>query len=111
MSSILKGKHIIAEVNGERCTIVETGVNKARMQFLKDLLEFNHYKVYTESKTDDKGESFTVAVTDLLFNPVIAIYESKLRTKEGKVVTPAYWKQETTLIDSRYWVVRRRLKE
>ena len=41
----LKGKHIVEEINGTRCTIVEKGVIAGRIDFLKNLLEFNKFEV------------------------------------------------------------------
>ncbi len=35
-------KHIIGEIDGVRCTIVETGVSLERVAFLNDLLSFNN---------------------------------------------------------------------
>jgi hypothetical protein len=98
-----KGKHIVEELNGVRCTIIEKDVDKARADFLKDLLELNGYEVHltgAESK-------FTVGVTDLVFNPMIAVYQQKLRTADGKKVSPAYWRQYTTEASSLYWEFQR----
>jgi hypothetical protein len=38
--------------------------------------------------------TFTVGVTDVTFNPTNAIFGRLLKTKNGHVVTLAYWKQE-----------------
>ena len=38
--------------------------------------------------------TFTIGVTDVTFNPTNAIFGRLLKTKNGKVVTLAYWKQE-----------------
>ena len=102
-----KGKHIIAEIEGTRCTVVESAILEPRMKFLKDLLEANKYttKVSVEKK-DDAPDSFTIGVTDLIFNPVIAIYDSSIKIKDGRTVTPAYWNQETTKILPFYWKKR-----
>ena len=35
----LKSKHIVEEIDGVRCTIVEKGAEPARVEFLKKLLE------------------------------------------------------------------------
>jgi hypothetical protein len=105
--AINNAKHIIAEIGGVRCTIVEADTTLERAAFLHDLLEFNNYEV-KEMKTEPTvpgGEAkFTIGVTDLVFNPVYAIYECRLITREGKLVTPAYWKQECVDCDERYWV-------
>ncbi len=34
-----------------------------------------------------------VGVTDMIFNPVIYVYELRLKTPDDKIVTPAYWLQ------------------
>lgn len=38
--------------------------------------------------------SFTVGVTNLMFNPTNAVYGRALRTPDGHIVTPAYWQQK-----------------
>ena len=103
---INQGKHIVDDLEGVRCSIVETGASEERIKFLKDLLEFNKFqvKISEDKKTVEEGKKFyTIGVTDLVFFPTIAIYERALYTPEGHHVTPAYWKQYTTLCDPRYW--------
>ena len=39
-------------------------------------------------------ETFTVGVTDVMFNPVNAIFGRLLRTRDGHAVTLAYWQQK-----------------
>jgi hypothetical protein len=39
-------------------------------------------------------ETFTVGVTDVMFNPVNAIFGKLLKTRDGHVVTLAYWQQK-----------------
>jgi len=43
--AINNAKHIIGEIDGIRCTIVETGANLERSAFLSDLLSFNNLEV------------------------------------------------------------------
>jgi hypothetical protein len=103
-------KHIIGEIDGIRCTIVETGATLERVAFLSELLTFNNYEVKELKETSDKPdaeEKFTIGVTDLVFNPVFAVYERQLKTLEGGIVTPGYWKQECTECDPRYWMRRK----
>ena len=38
--------------------------------------------------------TFTIGVTDVMFNPVNAIFGRLLKTPEGSIVTPAYWQQQ-----------------
>lgn len=103
-------KHIIVEIDGIRCTLVETGATLERVAFLSDLLSFNNLEVkeMKEASETEVGElKYTIGVTDLLFNPVFAVYERQLKTREGTFVTPGYWKQECTECDPRYWVRRK----
>lgn len=39
-------------------------------------------------------ETFTIGVTNLAFNPTNAIFGRLLRTKDGHIVTQAYWYQK-----------------
>jgi hypothetical protein len=102
----LKAKHTVEEINGVRCTVVEKGATSQRVDFLKDLLEFNKFEVLTsedKKETEDAPTLFTIGVTDLVFNPVIAVYEMGLKTAGGQRVSPAYWEQKTTEIVDEYW--------
>jgi hypothetical protein len=108
--AINNAKHIIGEIEGIRCSIVETGVSVERAAFLSDLLSFNNLEVKKMAEiTETPGEEtkYTIGVTDLLFNPVFAIYECQLKTREGGIVTPGYWKEECTECDPRYWIRRK----
>lgn len=102
----LKAKHIVEEINGIRCTIVEKGVTNNRVDFLKNLLEFNKFEVLISEEKRETEEApvlFTLGVTDLVFHPTIAVYELSLKTPDGKRVSPAYWEQKTTDIVDEYW--------
>jgi len=102
----LKAKHIVEEINGVRCTVVEKGATQGRVDFLKDLLEFNKFEVQVaedKKETEDAPTLFTIGVTDEVFSPVIAVYEMSLKTPDGKRVSPAYWEQKTTEIVDEYW--------
>lgn len=107
------GKHIVEEIDGIRCTIVEKDVNQSRLEFLKDLLEHNQYEVKTQIQETVEGQTeplFTIGVTDLLFNPVVDVYKRRLRSKTGHRVTPAYWLQltdEETEREVNYWNFRK----
>jgi len=89
-----KGKHLVEEIDGVRCSVVEKGVSPVRTEFLKNLLEINKYTV----KVAAEGEAgtFKIGVTDMLFNPVVDVYKRSLKSFSGKKVTPAYWLQEST---------------
>lgn len=108
--AINNAKHIVGEIEGVRCTIIESGATLERIAFLSDLLEFNNLEVKDIQEVSDvEGEEpkYTIGVTDLLFNPVFAIYERQLKTREGGFVTPGYWKQECNDCDPRYWIRRK----
>lgn len=107
--SLTKGKHNIAEIEGNRCTVVETGADRERAEFLKNLLLFNGYEVKMEREKAKDGtelESFIIGLTDLLFNPMITVYEKKLFRKDGYTVTPAYWNQLPEEDTLPYWKVQ-----
>jgi hypothetical protein len=109
--------HEFEELDGVKCGIVEKNVPAERVAFLKQLLEYNHFKVVvvaspplkataapvvkTETGAEDipapvpeMPSSFTIGVTDYTFNPTNAIFGRLLHTPDGHVVTLAYWKQQ-----------------
>ncbi|HEV3414890.1 MAG TPA: hypothetical protein VG101_20565 [Puia sp.] len=45
-------------------------------------------------------ETFTVGVTDVMFNPINAIFGRLLKAPGGHVVTLAYWKQQQNESDN-----------
>lgn len=109
----LKAKHIVEEIEGTRCTIVEKGATADRAAFLKKLLEFNKFVVIQaeeKKETEDSPVLFTVGVTDLVFNPVIAVYEMALKTPEGQKVSPAYWDQKSQDSVDQYWLKKDEMK-
>jgi hypothetical protein len=107
---INNAKHFVGEIEGVRCTIIESEISLERVAFLRDLMEFNNFEVKEleiPSETLGEQSKYTIGVTDLVFNPVFAIYERLLKTREGSAVTPGYWKQECVECDPRYWVRRK----
>jgi hypothetical protein len=114
--------HEFEELNGVKCAIVEKNVAPQRVEFLKNLLEFNRYEVVVVSSPPPKAapapkpappangealaeqpatpplppapETFTVGVTDITFNPINAIFGRSLHTPDKHVVTLAYWQQK-----------------
>ena len=105
--AINNAKHIVIEIDGVRCTVVESGITLDRVAFLSDLLKFNNLEVkemQEVSETQGEEPKYTIGVTDLVFNPVFAIYERQLKTREGTFVTPGYWKQKCIECDPRYWI-------
>ena len=108
--------HEFEELDGVKCAIVEKNASQARVDFLKPLLEFNKYTVVVVPSAPPKaapapkpaeGEeapaeeappplptSFTIGVTDVMFNPTNAIFGRLLKTPDGHTVTLAYWQQQ-----------------
>src|SRR5687767_10387388 len=114
--------HEFEELGGIKCAIVEKNASKERVAFLKDLLETNKFEVVVVPSPPPKTapppkpavateegaqpqtsnpepqipvpETFTIGVTNLAFNPTNAIFGRLLRTKDGHIVTQAYWYQK-----------------
>ncbi|MEI7499004.1 MAG: hypothetical protein WCK84_01040 [Bacteroidota bacterium] len=108
--ALSKGKHNIAEIEGIRCSVIETGASTERAEFLKKLLVFNGYEVKMEKENSKDGtalETFILGSADTLFNPIISVYEKKLFRKDGLTVTPAYWNQWPEKDTIPYWKVQR----
>lgn len=113
-SMAINKNHEFEDLNGIKCAIVEKNANADRVAFLKDLLEYNRYTVIVVASPPPKAaavpapkegeaapppppptpETFTVGVTDVTFNPTNAIFGRLLRTKDGHIVTLAYWQQK-----------------
>lgn len=111
----LNKNHEFEELNGVRCGIVEKNVTPERLSFIKNLLEYNGYTVVAIPSPAPKAapapapkegevaapppppvlpETFTVGVTDYTFNTINAIFGRMLKTKNGHIVTQAYWQQK-----------------
>ncbi len=102
----LTGKHMFGTIEDQRVTFVEKGVDADRRDFLKKLLEFNGFEVLIEDdkkKVEEDPQLYTVAVTDMVFNPTIWVFQRKLQTFDGRKVTRAYWEQETEDSKPQYW--------
>ena len=97
---------MFGSIEETRVTFVEKGVSKERMEFLKKLLEHNGFEVITEEdkkKTEDEPQLYTVAVTDMVFNPTIWVYQRKLKTLDGRIVNRDYWEQRSKDTKPQYW--------
>jgi hypothetical protein len=93
---MLKGKHTVIEIEGVRCSVVETGASEERVKFLKEILEFNGFEVKTEKEKAKDGkplDTSVIGVTDIRFNAIINLYERKLLRKDAHILNPAYWNQ------------------
>jgi hypothetical protein len=101
--------HLFEELNGVKCAIVEKNVLPARVEFLRGILEYNRYTVVVVPSPPPKAvaaaggvaetappapETFTIGVTDTMFNPVNAVFGRLLKAPGGHIVTLAYWRQE-----------------
>src|SRR3954454_4384315 len=108
--------HEFEDLDGVKCAIVEKNVSPERVDFLKKLLEYNGYTVVVVKSPPPKvvakpaapapaaegmpppppapepiqqPETFTIGVTDVVFNATNAIFGRLLRTPDGHVVTLA----------------------
>jgi hypothetical protein len=113
--------HTVEELNGVRCAIVEKMVSPERVKFLKSILEHNGYSVVVTPSPPAKAvaaakvvnsaaestpepappdpviaETFTMGVTDVMFNVINAIFGRLLKLPGGHIVTLAYWQQTET---------------
>lgn len=95
--------HLFEDLEGVKCAVVESGLGEARKDFLKDLLEYNGYSVVVIAEPSKapagEGEStppptYKLGVIDVTFNVVNALYGRALRTRDGRVVTVAFWYQK-----------------
>ena len=107
--------HEFEELGGVKCAIVEKNASKERVAFLKDLLETNLFEVVVVPSPPPKAapppkpvegeaapvvvapplpETFTIGVTDVMFNATNAIFGRQLHTPNKHIVTLAYWEQQ-----------------
>lgn len=103
---VLEGKHSFGSIGDTRVTFVEKGVDENRRDFLKELLEHNGFEVIIDEekrKTEDDPQLYTVAVTDMVFNPTIWVFQRRLKTKDGRIVSQDYWLQKTEETKPQYW--------
>ena len=111
--------HLFEDLDGVKCAIVEKNASKERVAFLKKILEYNRYKVIVvpspPPKTapapattadpasvavipaDAPPETFTVGVTDVMFNATNAVFGRLLKLPGGHIVTLAYWQQKDNI--------------
>jgi hypothetical protein len=118
--------HEFEDLGTSKCAIVEKNASAERVQFLKNLLEFNKYEVVVVDSPAPKaapaapvaapveGEApastapaapiappapttFTIGVTDLTFNATNAIFGRQLKTADGHIVSLAYWQEKESV--------------
>ncbi len=102
----LGGKHLFGTIGDQRVTFIEKKVEAIRKDFLKKLLEHNGFEVIVDEdkrKTEDEPQLYTVAVTDMVFNPTIWVFERRLKTFDDHKVTPDYWNQISEETAPQYW--------
>lgn len=105
--------HEFEELDGVKCAIVEKNAAQQRVDFLKEVLDANGYTVVVVPSAPPKAAApapaaegaevpppppapttFTIGVTDVTFNPINAVFGRLLKTKDGHIVTLAYWQQK-----------------
>jgi len=111
--ALTNGKHIVKEIDGISCTIIEEQTSKARAEFLQSLLNFNklEVKIFANPLVEGAEQTYMIGVTDLVFNPVIAVYAKKLYTKFGRIVTPNTWNQIEEENNLPYWTEGKHVAE
>ncbi len=106
--------HEFEDLNGVKCAIVEKNVPQNRADFLNDLLKLNNYTVVIVASPPPKAApaaaaakteeiavtpppppaTFIVGVTDVTFNAINAVFGRLLKSRDGHIVTLAYWQQK-----------------
>ena len=102
----LGGKHLFGSIEEQRVTFVEKKIEEVRKDFLKKLLEHNGFEVVIQEekrKTEEEPQLYTVAVTDMVFNPTLWVFNRRLKTFDGHRVTPDYWNQISEETAPQYW--------
>lgn len=103
----LVGKHAFGAIEDQRVTFIEKKIEESRKDFLQKLLKFNGFEVIIQEekrKTEEEPQLYTVAVTDMVFNPTVYVFERRLKTLDGKhVVNQDYWNQISEDTNPQYW--------
>lgn len=117
----INANHPFEDLDGVKCSVVEKLCSPQRAEFLKKILEFNKYTVIVAKTPPPKvvakpvvaaveaappplvenlppaRETFTVGVTDRVFNTTNALFGRSLKTPDGHIVTVAFWNQKETV--------------
>jgi len=130
--SLAKGSHTTDDIDGVRCSIIETEATKERVDFLTPLLEHNGYEVkvikndpppppkakspvegeekenetevpQVEEPLEEIVETYTIGVTNILFDPVMSVFDRSMKRPDGEIVSPAYWSQQDSEKEDWYW--------
>lgn len=102
----LGGKHLFGTIGDQRVTFVEKKIDADRKDFLKKLLEHNGFEVILQEekrRSEEDPQLYTVAVTDMVFNPTVWVFHRRLKTFDGHKVTPNYWNQISEETAPQYW--------
>ncbi len=102
----LTGKHMFGSIEDTRVTFVEKKIEEGRKDFLKKLLEHNGFEVIIQEEkrsSEEDPQLYTVAVTDMVFNPTIWVFQRKLKTFDGHRVNQDYWNQISEETAPQYW--------
>jgi hypothetical protein len=113
LTMAINKNHEFEDIDGIKCAIVEKNASQKRVDFLKSLLEYNRFTVIVAASPPPKvapapaaaeaaeviipPATFTVGVTDVMFNATNAIFGRLLHTSNGHVVTLAYWQQKESV--------------
>ena len=102
----LSGKHTFGSIGETRVTFIEKKIDENRKDFLKKILEHNGFEIIIQEdkrKSEEEPQLYTVATTDMVFNPTIWVFERRLKTFEGKIVNQDYWNQLSEDANPKYW--------
>ena len=102
----LEGKHSFGSIGETRVSFIEKNIDESRKDFLKKLLEHNGFEIIIEEekkKTEEEPQLYTIATTDMVFNPTIWVFQRILKTFDGHKVTQDYWNQVTEETKPQYW--------
>jgi len=68
--------HLFEDLDGIKCAIVEKNADQMRVNFLKDLLEFNHYTVMVVPSPPPKAAAAVAAATTAPLTPITPAVET-----------------------------------
>ena len=100
---LIKGKHIVEEINGTRCSVIDKTATLQMAGYAKKMLEPNGYTVLIEENpknpkaAEDALPTYKVGVTDIAFVLPVMLHIRKLIVPgTSKLLTQEMWRQEKT---------------
>jgi len=94
----ISGKHSVEEICGTRCSVVDKSASIQRINFLKNILEYNGYTVLWEENKKNPKEpegapvTYKIGVTDITFMLPIALYSRKIKIPLSNIIADEfYW--------------------